>query len=235
MTQQNVPVDPPAEQTTPQTTAVTDPLPAGVDPATTEAAGTQSPAFVQPIVAEPDKKFFVKRMVIAAVVLGFGAFFLYDGFVRYPAHNARVNALDARIAEAERKRLPEVEMSKARAEKKELGGVHSDWDMTLQKIIGFALLPLGLYLLTRFLRESRGQLRLDHDIVHVPGHPPVPIRSITNVHNAKWDKKGIAKFDYKLADGTTGQFKIDDFVFFRPPTDAIHDEIIAKMPRAAEV
>ena len=190
-----------------------------------------APAFVQPIVALPNRGFFIKRMIIAAVVIGFAGFFLYDGFVRYPDHNAQVHSTAAAIADAESKHQIDL-ADKLNRDLKELGVVHQDRDIFLQKVIGFLLIPLGLYLFAKFLREGRGELKLADDTIHVPGHPPVPIAAITGLHNARWDKKGVALFDYKLADGTTGQFKLDDFVFNRPPTDAIHDELIEKMPKA---
>jgi hypothetical protein len=192
------------------------------------------PTFTQPIVALPDRKFFIKRMVIAAVVVGFAAFFLYDGFVRYPNHNRKVEAV-----EAKRKALDASASVDQTApidkELRDLGNKKSDFDILLQRLIGFALTPVGLFLLFKFLRESRGELKLDGDVIYVPGHPPVPIPSITAVNNVRWEKKGIAIFDYRLADGTSGRFKIDDFVFVRPPTDAIHDEILEKMPKAKEL
>lgn len=202
-------------------------------PSTTSAEPTK-PTFTQPIVAIPDRKFFIKRMVIATVVAGFAAFFLYDGFVRYPNHNRKVGDV-----EAQRKALgtdaPVEQTAPLDKELRDLGNKKSDFDILLQKLIGFALTPVGLFLLFKFLKESRGELKLENDVIHVPGHPPVPIGSITAVNNVRWEKKGIALFEYRLADGTSGRFKIDDFVFVRPPTDAIHDEILAKMPKAQEL
>ena len=197
-------------------------------------SASPKPTFVQPIEALPDRKFFIKRMVIAGAVLAFAAFFVYDGFVRYPRHNVERAAL---VAEREAAIADKNDVKRAEKDKaiRDWGSEHSETDSLLQKILGFLLAPVGLYLLTKFLKESRGSLRLDGDILYAPGHPPVPIKSITGVDNVKWDKKGIALFDYRLADGTDGTIRVDDFVFNRPPTDAIHDELIAKMPKAEEV
>jgi hypothetical protein len=115
---------------------------------------------------------------------------------------------------------------------KELGDKKSDLSILCQKILGYPATLLGLYLVFRFLREGKGELRLADDTLHAPGHPPVPIAAITGVNNQKWDHKGVALFDYRLADGKTGRVRLDDFVFDRPPTDAIHDELLAKMPKA---
>lgn len=197
-------------------------------------AAPVKPAFTQPIVAKPDRKFFIKRMVIALAVLLGGCYFLYDGFVGYPKHNAKRAALVSEVDAATKEGNDAKRAEKEKAVR-DLGNIKSDMDILLQKIIGFLMLPPAFYMLTRFLKEARGELRLDGDVLYSPGHPPVPIPSITGVENAKWDKKGIALFDYRLADGTDGTVKLDDFVFERPPTDAIHDELIAKMPKSEEV
>lgn len=192
-------------------------------------------AFVQPIVATPNRGgYYIKRLVIAGAVIAFAVFFLYDGFKRYPEHNVKRAQM---VAERDAAEAAHDDTTLVRKEKeiRDFGNAKSDFDILLQKIIGFAMLPLGFYLLIAFLRESRGELRLETDTLYAPNHPPVPITSITGVENARWDKKGIAYFDYRLADGTTGRIKIDDFVFDRPPTDAIHDELIAKMPKTEEV
>lgn len=212
-------------------------------PPSTEPTGTENPVdyrnpttpeaptFTQPIVAIPDRKFFIKRMIIATVVLVVAGWFLYDGFVRYPARNQKFDdltkQLEAANAAGDKDRASDVEH-----ERKGMVEKTSDRDIFLNKLIGICLTPLALFLYAKFLRESRGELRLADDTVHVPGHPPVPIGAITGVQNARWEKKGIAFFTYRLADGTSGKFKIDDFVFIRPPTDAIHDELIAKMQQA---
>ena len=190
--------------------------------------------FVQPIVATPSRKFFIKRMVIALAVIAGGSYFLYDGYKGYPQHNAKRAALVAERDAAEAAKDDTMLAVKVK-EIRDFGNAKSEFDIRLQKIIGFIMLPIGLYLLGKFLRESRGELRLENDMLHAPRHPPVPIKSFTGVDNVRWDKKGIALFDYRLADGTSGRIRVDDFIFDRPPTDAIHDELLAKMPKAEEV
>jgi hypothetical protein len=209
-----------------------------IDPAPTTETPAETappkPTFTQPIEAIPDRKFFIKRMVIAGAVLFFAAFLFYDGFVRYPHHNEERKVLvaerDAAIAAKD-----DVKSSLKEKAIRDWGNEHTDTDILLQKVLGGLLTPVGLWLLIKFLKESKGTLRLEGDILYAPGHPPVPIASITGVENAKWEKKGIAFFDYKLADGEEGTIRVDDFIFVRPPTDAIHDELIAKMPKSEEV
>ena len=193
------------------------------------------PAFTQPIVATTDRKFFIKRLIIALAVIGGGLYFLYDGYVGYPNHNKRIEEITAQVQQAQAARDQDRQAT-LEAERKGMsngGQRRSDRDILIQRIIGYVMVPIGLFLLTKFVRESKGELRLEHDTLHAPGHPPIPINALTGLNNVKWEKKGIALFDYKLPDGTAGTVRIDDFLFTRPPTDAIHDELVAKMPKGA--
>ena len=191
------------------------------------------PTFAQPIVATPSRAFFIRRMVVAAVVIFGGLYLLYDGYKGWPDRNRRIADLRAEIAAAEAHRPADDDaIGKLRGREKNLGDEKQPRDILLQKVLGYPVALLGLYLAVRFFREGKGELRLADDTLHAPGHPPVPIAAIGRVNDQKWDRKGVAVFDYRLADGTAGRVKIDDFVFDRPPTDAIHDELIAKMPKA---
>jgi hypothetical protein len=99
--------------------------------------------------------------------------------------------------------------------------------------MGIALPPLGILLLVRCLYLSRGVYRLEDDVLHIAGHPPVPIEAIVAIDRSKWDRKGVAFLDYDLSHSTRGQntgsegsnargrFKLDDFVYDRDPTDEI--------------
>lgn len=207
--------------------------PAGSSPPAADAK-PPAPKFTQPIVAKPDRKFFIKRMVIALAVLAGGCYFLYDGFKGYPTHNAKRAALVAQRDAAEAAKDDATRVAKEK-EIRDFGNAKTDFDILLQKLIGFLMLPPAFYMLWKFLSESKGELRLENDTLFAPGHPPIPIPSLTGVANARWEKKGIAFFDYRLADGTDGRVRVDDFIFERPPTDAIHDELLAKMPKTEEV
>jgi hypothetical protein len=77
-----------------------------------------------------------------------------------------------------------------------------------------------------FLYTSRGEYRLSGDTLTVPGHPPVPLQFIRSLDKSFWDRKGIAYIDYELpAPSVSGRIKLDDFVYERPPTDAIVERI----------
>ena len=93
----------------------------------------------------------------------------------------------------------------------------------------------GIGLLAWTLYNSRGAYRLSGDVLSAPDHPDVPLASITQIDKSKWDRKGIAKLDYELATGQKGTVTLDDFVYDRPPTDRILEEIEAKLGVSTEV
>lgn len=163
------------------------------------------------------------RYVIFIAALALGGYFLYDGYVRYPADNVRYAELLA-----EQNQLQEAGRESEAAEvRRELDGYknHSDTDILVQKILGYALPPVGILLMARWWYKSRGRVRLDaSDTLHLPGREPIPLSSMTALDDTMWERKGIAHVEYKTAEGET-RARLDDFVYERGPIDKIHDRL----------
>jgi hypothetical protein len=181
-------------------------------PADTAAAPT--------IVARPShywRDYRAKRLALSIALILVGLWFARDGFVEWPRQNARIEELKRERAGqiANEKRVREIDA--------ELGKLdfHNDTAINLQKVFAFVLPPLGLFTLVWSFYHSRGQYRLAENVLHVPGHPPVPLDAITSIDKTRWDRKGIAYLDYELAGGTKGRVLLDDFVYQQRPTDDI--------------
>ena len=209
--------------------------PDGVDRAIARAEDgdpTATPAAVGPVVARPSNDYRVRRYLMCALLFGAGLYFLYDGYVGWPAKNARIAEVQA-AQEAAAARSDSAEEVRLGQELKALGDPKSDLSILIQKLLGFGLPPLALAYLVYTLRASRGEYRLDEDdVLHVPGHPPVPLSAVTGVDRGRWDRKGIAKVDYE-AGGRAGTLTLDDFIYQREPTDAIYDRVLASPGAAA--
>ena len=178
------------------------------DPTADPAPAT--PAIHAPIVARPGGEYRLKRMLLVVLFVGYGAWSCYDGFYKMPRDNAAAAAKGL-------KKLP-----------------HPAYDIPFNQGLGLALPPLGLLLAGWSFYNSRGHLRLDpDDVLHVPGHPPVPLSTVTAVDRGKWDRKGIAQVDYQLPDGTTDRLTLDDFLYQRTPTDQIFDRVLAAVEAPA--
>lgn len=166
---------------------------------------TNSPAplaYSGPIVARAGNYYRNARYLIALGAILGGAWFLYDGYVAYPKENQAAIARGSKPP-------------------------HAVSDLRLQRILGYALPPVGVFLLGWALYRSRGEYRLDNQTLYVPGHPPVPLDSVRRVDKSLWERKGIARIGYELADGTRGELTLDDFIYARQPTDQIYERIDA--------
>ena len=188
------------------------------------------------IVAKPGMYYRVTRYIITAVMVGMGLWFGYDGFVNWPESNRKWDAIEQQRREAES--AGDRDRSNAlKVEQDELGRRYTDWDLLLQRLLFFTLPPIGLAMLVRWVWISRGTYRLTADnVLHVPGHPPVPLESVVELDKRLWDRKGIAYVGYEIPGGTQGRLKLDDFIYDREPTDEIFKRIEAHVapPAPAE-
>lgn len=186
------------------------------DPASPVAAAEappQAPKPTQPIVARGGSYYRNTRYIMAALTVVMGFWFGYDGFVRWPAENAAIAKLNAQ---------PD---STDKADALHRLTSHTETDVLLQRVLAFSLPPLGILLLIWALYNSRGEYRLADDTLYIPGRPPVPLASVRELDESSWDRKGIARVSYSLADARSGTAKLDDFVYDRTPTDQIFDQI----------
>jgi hypothetical protein len=169
---------------------------------------TQSPAEPQaekgPIVARAGQYYRNTRYIMTCVLLLYGAWACYDGFYNWPEPHWSHMHPDEK---------PKTQM-----------------DIMFNVVLGTLLPPAGIALLIYSLRNSRGEYRLEDEVVYVPGHPPVPLHKIVKIDRELWEKKGIAYVEYKLEDSDTRpaserEFVLDDFVYERQPTDQIFKAI----------
>lgn len=178
------------------------------------------------VVAGPGKGYRIKFAIFALVMIAMGAWFGYDGYIGWPAQNDQLRALKVQRAEAIN-RNEQVRSAELLAQMKEInnGEERTNKDLLIQKILAFSLPPLGLILAIRAFRNSRGEYRLENDVLTVPGHPPVPLVNVTEIDRRLWDRKGIAYINYDLGDGKQGTIRLDDYFHDRPPTDEIFKRV----------
>jgi hypothetical protein len=194
------------------------PLIGGPADGTADGTGTAAP-----IVARAGRYYRNARYLMVVGLVVMGAYFAYDGYKGYPERNRRIDAVNAEVDRA----VTDDQRARAVELQRQLGAKKSDTDIGLQKVLGFGLPAVALAYLVYFLRKSRGEVRLENDVLSVPGHPPVPLASVTNVDNRLWKKKGIAHVSYDVA-GRRGRLTLDDFVYQQLPVDAIYDRLQAR-------
>jgi hypothetical protein len=176
------------------------------------------------IVATAGTYYRVTRYIITVVMLAMGLWFGYDGFINWPRQNREIAELEGQRAAALTAGDNE-KAAKLLEDINKVGKHHSESDLRLQKILFFTLPPLAIAAIVRWIYISRGSYRLSGNVLHVPGHPPVPLDAITELDKRQWDRKGIAFISYDLGNGQTGKLKLDDFLYQREPTDEIYKRI----------
>ncbi len=162
------------------------------------------------ITAKAASDYRWKRYILVAVLLGYGILSIRDGFFIYPRDNADARSKHLDI-------LP-----------------HPGLDVQLNQALGMLLPPFSMLLLAWSIYSSRGTYQYDGTTITAPGHPSVPLNAIRKIDRTKWDRKGIAYFDYQLP-GTAkgGRIKLDDFIYQREPIDQMFGHIEATLTPAA--
>lgn len=161
------------------------------------------------IVAKASSYYRNTRYLIVAMLILYGGWSLRDGFIKYPRENAVALAADPLL---DPRKVP-----------------HPGWDVPFNRWIGILAPPAGLAMLFWSLYKSRGEYRLSGNTIAVPGHPPVTLDQLRRLDSKLWNRKGIAYVEYERPQGGVGRFKLDDFVYQRPPTDAIYKQIEARL------
>lgn len=196
----------------------------------------QAEATYAPIVARAGTYYRNARYVMFVIIVAFGCWFLYDGFVKYPAQNRKHDDLTRKVEEMERKPdRDEAEYLRLTLQRKEMQR-HDEFSIGLQKILGFLLPPIGLAFLVFWLHRSRGEIRLGNDVLTAPGSPAIPLAAIDEMDKTLWERKGISVVYYTL-EGQSGTLTLDDFVYQAIPIRAIvkriEDDLRAKDELAA--
>ena len=178
------------------------------------------------IIATPDTGYRWKHLIVAVVLIGVGGWFAYDGWIKWPNQNRRIEQIQRDKDDAQAKN----DTAKVEELAKQLGSLkkHTDTDILIQKLLAFSLPAFGLFWGVWTLRETRGFYRMRGNTLEVPGHPPITYDNIRKIDKRKWDRKGIAFLHYEV--GTPPQpgiLKLDDFAYERKGTD----EMLARIEK----
>src|SRR5215208_4582652 len=140
---------------------------------------TQTEEVTGPVVAKAGAYYRNARYFMFTIIVSMGFWFLYDGFVKYPAENAAYDELSAKILELDRtpQTRDEAQYLRYVTQRKSMEK-HPPFRMDVQKALGFSLPPIAIGLLVYWLYKSRGEIRLENGVLSAPGLPPVPLQSI---------------------------------------------------------
>ncbi len=165
-----------------------------------------------------------RRMTMVALMLnGTGIWFLYDGFIAWPAEAARYQQLVTVTAEVVApgekptdKNPAVVRAWTSHAEKNDLPTKlpkeRTPGDLSGQRIIGGIVMAFGLSFVGWIALQHRKSVRAEGDLVTGPDGETVHLDSIVEIDRRKWHSKGIAYAIYEK-DGKRRRLCLDDHKF----------------------
>lgn len=178
--------------------------------------------------------------------VGFGLYFLYDGFIGYPKKNKIYDA-HQRFEEIQEERKTFLESGKTSADWKVIAqekgypdqeewidyAAENGWpekppekrySTTDQFVCGALCIAVGLAILGTMMINRSKILRADAESFTTPNGQRVRFASARKVDKRKWDNKGLCYVHYE-EDGKTKRAVIDDLKF--AGADKILDRLMA--------
>lgn len=162
-------------------------------------------------------------ILLALMINGSGLWFLYDGYIAWPAEAARHKQLAVAVAglvpsgQALDPKDPAVVRAWATyaAEHKlppKLPKERTAGDIGGQRGIGGVMMAAGLLFVGWVLLQHRKSVRADGDVITGPSGETVHLDSIVDMDRRKWANKGIAYAIYEQ-DGRQRRLCLDDHKF----------------------
>jgi hypothetical protein len=187
--------------------------------------------------AENYPKYYYKFIIIGICAIGYGAYCLLDGFVRYPAQRERGfiefkqenprsfkepsrQSLDLKTFEE----IEDVDLHDRWEHYSHDRGIPSGLMVTTQFVQAAICAAAGLFLLSMPLRARGRWIQLDDSGISSSWGDGFRFNEVESVNKRKWRSKGICKVTY-VASARRSVFVIDDFKFDRWATDAILHEL----------
>lgn len=158
------------------------------------------------------------------MLAGFGGWFIYDGFVTYP-REAEVYKVWSELDPAERaiewpKIAEKMGVSDSTKDPKRRTSEGMFSDAGVQKLLGFAVLPIGLMFGWLLLRTLSQWVELREDGVHASTGANVPWEELIEIDNTRWPSKGIS-----IVKGQQGTLVLDDWKYDTDVTRVILETV----------
>ena len=168
--------------------------------------------------------------LIALMCLGFGGWSLYDGLVRYPEHNRKVE----RFQEINKKYPDnwrdewEKEAAARGWSNEPPGSPHSFSSLVTQFIYAGLTLPIGLFFGISFISSFNRWIATDENGLSTSKGQQAPFNSIKSLNKQRWRTKGIAVVHYQ---NPTGEHKIvlDDWKYEQQATKTMLQEVESRL------
>lgn len=168
-----------------------------------------------------------RLILITFLMLGFGAYCIYDWRIGYPKIKEIGLAYQA-FTEANPKDYPQLWPQFAaergwsiKVPKKIKTPEAYDSDIFTQLIMALITVPLGLFFLVKLFVENGRWVAMDPSGIAGSGGRRVAWDAIERLDEERWKTKGIAYLHYRDETGRSHKMLLDDFKSEREPIDVI--------------
>ncbi len=153
-----------------------------------------------------------RLVLITFIMLGFGAYCVYDWQIGYPLKVEQYETYNE-IKEQNPDDYPQVWKAHAEAEgwPNKVPGRKTSQDVFTQLLMALITVPLGLFFLFKLVKENTRWVAMDEQGITASGGHTVPWDAIKSLDEAKWKTKGIALLHYTDANSRERQILLDDF------------------------
>lgn len=153
-----------------------------------------------------------RLVLITFIMLGFGAYCVYDWQIGYPLKVEKYETYNT-IMEENPDDYPRVWSAYVQEKgwPDKVPGRKTSQDVFTQLLMALITVPLGLFFLFKLVKENTRWVAMDDDGITASGGHNVPWESIRSLDETKWKTKGIAWLHYADAHGSERKILLDDF------------------------
>jgi hypothetical protein len=165
----------------------------------------------------------MQKFLISIFFLLVGAWFFFDGAVKWPRSNVRWLAYEQHEKEGRMAEWPAYAAERGWVKKKP-EKYYDASALAAQYIFGGLAVAVGGLLFTYWFTQRHRLLRTDGEAVTTPSGKRVPFTAVVGIGKKKWESKGLATVRYE-ENGCQRQFIVDDYKFETEPARQILAEI----------
>jgi hypothetical protein len=172
----------------------------------------------------------LRYSAMAVLLIGLASWFLYDGYVSYPAQASLRAQYELHIQQHGASTWPEYARSNGLPDGTygEPGKPYTSKEIFVQKLLGFVTLPFGLILLVAYVRTLGRWVEADEIGLATNQVERVPYASVTRLDRRRWKRKGIAVVSFDDG-GRMGTIVLDDWKYDREATVSIFNYLEAQL------
>jgi len=182
-----------------------------------------------PVRAESNSKFLRRFLLIAAVLLGYGLYSLYDAVLTGPKHMKKANEFWVAGEEGgedvwKKRHSGEAWQEIVKKNNWPIGEPKTPTSATgftyFNYFMAVVCIPLGLLALMKYLKTNNTWIEATSTALESSWGTKFSFDEIKSIDKKKWAQKGIARIAYGQA-GHESFFVLDDFKYDRGPADEI--------------